>query len=79
VHRRHVEALLLVAGIVAAVVRRDRRALLLVLPWVHERTDLTPQAGGYRRKWIVLPGALAVDLHDAAAGLALRLRPRQRG
>jgi hypothetical protein len=74
-HRRTIEVLLAALGLLTCA--RDRRSLLLALPWLHERTCLTPRAGGERRRWFVLPGVLAVDLHDAVAGLATRLAPRQ--
>ena len=74
-HRRHVEVLALVAGLLLAP--RNRRAGLLALPWLYERGLLTPRAGGARRRWVVLPGVLAVDLHDAITALVARLRPRQ--
>lgn len=72
-HRRNVEALVAAAGVVAAT--RDRRALLLTAPWIHERTCLAPRTGGPRRKWFILPGVFAFDLYDAVTTTAARLRP----
>ena len=72
-HRRNVEVLLAAAGAIAAV--RDRRALLLAAPWVHERTCLAPRTGGPRRKWFILPGVFAFDLYDAVTTTSARLRP----
>jgi hypothetical protein len=74
-HRRQTELLALILGLVLAP--RDRRALLLVVPWVHERTFLTPLVGGARRKWAVLPGVLVRDLEEAWLTTSERLRPRR--
>jgi hypothetical protein len=71
-HRRHAELLLLAAGL--ALAPRNRRALALTIPWLHERTCLTPAAGGTRRRWFVLPGVFAVDAYDVAISTAARLR-----
>lgn len=72
-HRHQAEALLLVGAVVAAVTRRDRRLLLLALPWLHERTCLTPRVGGPRRKWLLLPGVLATDLRETVLTTTERL------
>jgi hypothetical protein len=74
-HRYQPEALLLVASLVAATALRDRRALLLAVPWLHERTCLTPRVGGPRRKWVLLPGVLAMDLRETALTTKERLSP----
>lgn len=66
-HRRwfwkpsHPPVLLLLAGAVTAVVTRRPGPLLLALPWVRFRTRVWPVARGPRRRWALLPGALAVD------------------
>lgn len=75
-HRRHAEALLAAAGGLLAL--RDRRALLLAAPWIHERTCVTPGTGGPRRKWLILPGVFAFDLYDAVVTTSTRLRGPQR-
>lgn len=72
---RHVEVLVAAAGLLMA--RRDRRALLLASPWVHERTCLAPATGGPRRKWFILPGVFAFDLWNAVAILRARLTGSQ--
>lgn len=72
---RHAEVLMGAVG--AGLAARDRRWGWLAAPWVHERTCLAPRAGGPRRRWLVLPGVLLVDVHDAVATTALRLRPRR--
>jgi hypothetical protein len=78
-HIRHAEVLLLLVGVLLAIARRDRRALLLAVPYLHERIELAPPAGGPRRKLLVLPGTFAVDVHDTATSLWFRLRRRQPG
>ena len=75
-HRRQVEILLALAGIAGAV--RDRRALLLVAPWVHDRTCMAPATGGRRRKWFVLPGVFAADVLHLTTTTWSRLAPRGR-
>jgi hypothetical protein len=72
-HRYQVTVLLLLAGL--GLARRDRRALVLALPWLHERTDLTPRAGGSRRRWALLPGVLALDIAETSLTTYERLRP----
>jgi hypothetical protein len=75
-HRRQAEALLALAGL--AFAGRDRRALLLVAPWLHERTCLAPAAGGRRRRWFVLPGVFAADVYHLTTTTRSRLAPRSR-
>lgn len=72
-HRRQVEVLLALAGLVGAA--RDRRALLLAAPWVHDRTCMAPAAGGKRRKWFVLPGVFAADVFHLMTTTRSRLAP----
>jgi len=75
-HRRQVEVLLALAGIVGAT--RNRRALLLAAPWVHDRTCMAPATGGRRRKWFVLPGVFAADVFHLMTTTRSRLAPRGR-
>ena len=75
-HRRQVEVVLALAGIVGAV--RNRRSLLLAAPWVHDRTCMAPAAGGKRRKWFVLPGVFAADVFHLMTTTRSRLAPRGR-
>ena len=71
-HRRwfwkpsHPPAALLLVGVVAAGVARRPAPLLLAAPWVRFRTVTWPVARGPRRRWALLPGALAVDLLELA-------------
>lgn len=71
-HRRwfwkpsHPPALLLLAGAALAVTMRRPGPLLLALPWVRFRTVVWPVARGPRRRWALLPGALAVDALEVA-------------
>lgn len=65
-------ALLALTGLL--LMAKDRRAVLLIAPWWHERTCETPLTGGPRRKLVVLPGVLAFDLYDALLGLKARFR-----
>jgi hypothetical protein len=75
-HRRQVEVLLALAGLVGGL--RHRRALLLAAPWVHDRTCMAPATGGKRRKWLVLPGVLAADVFHLMTTTRSRLAPRGR-
>jgi len=72
-HRYQVTVLLLLAGL--GLAGRDRRAMVLVLPWLHERTCLTPRAGGPRRRWALLPGVLVLDVAETGVTTYERLRP----
>lgn len=71
-HRRwfwkpsHPPVLLLLLGVSGAVVSRRPAPLLLAVPWVRFRTHVWPVARGRRRRWALLPGALAVDALEAA-------------
>lgn len=62
----HPPALLLALGLGLAAARRSPAPLLLTLPWVRFRTAVWPMARGPRRRWALLPGALAVDLLEVA-------------
>jgi hypothetical protein len=75
-HRRQVEVLLALAGLVGGL--RNRRALLLAAPWVHDRTCMAPATGGKRRKWFVLPGVFAADVFHLMTTTRSRLAPRGR-
>lgn len=71
-HRRvfwkpsHPPAALLLLGLAATAARRRPEPLLLALPWVRFRTHVWPVARGPRRRWALLPGALAVDALEVA-------------
>ena len=58
----HARLLLLFLGV--ALTPRDRRALALTLPWLHYRTCVQPLCEGPRRRWAVLPGAMAIELNE---------------
>lgn len=81
-HRRwfwkpsHPPVLLLAAGAALAAVRRSPAPLLLALPWVRFRTEVWPVARGPRRRWALLPGALAVDLLEVAVMVRGSVRHR---
>jgi hypothetical protein len=75
-HRRQVEVLLALAGLLGSL--RTRRALLLAAPWVHDRTCMAPAAGGRRRKWFVLPGVFAADVFHLMTTTRSRFAPRGR-
>lgn len=62
----HPPVLLLLVGLLAAAGRRRPEPLLLALPWVRFRTQVWPVARGPRRRWALLPGALAVDALEVA-------------
>jgi len=67
-HRRvfwkksHPPALLAAAGIVLAAGSRRPLPLLLVAPWVAFRVARQPLTPGRKRRWIVLPQGLVLDL-----------------
>ena len=67
-HRRvfwkdtHPPALLALVGIVLAATRRAPLALVLTAPWVRLRVLKAPLTFGPRRRWLVLPPGLALDL-----------------
>ena len=81
-HRRwfwkpsHPPAALLVAGVVAAGVTRRPAPLLLAAPWLRFRTVTWPVARGPRRRWALLPGALAIDLLELAVMVRGSVRHR---
>lgn len=81
-HRRwfwkptHPPALLLLAGVALAAGRRSPAPLLLAAPWVRFRTQVWPVARGPRRRWALLPGALAVDVLEVAVMARGSLRHR---
>ena len=61
----HATALAAVAGLLLAP--RKRAALTLAIPWIWYRVRTAPLAEGRRRRWLVLPGALLVDLAEITA------------
>jgi glycosyltransferase involved in cell wall biosynthesis len=54
----------------------DRRALVLLTPWLWVRLKLDPPCPGPRRRLVALPGALAVDLVEVAVMLRGSVRHR---
>jgi GT2 family glycosyltransferase len=72
----HPPVLLLLAGVAAALGTRRPAGLLLAGPWVLFRTRVWPVARGPRRRWALLPGALAVDLLEVAVMARGSLRHR---
>ena len=62
----HPPVLLLLAGAAAAVATRHPAYLLLAAPCIGFRTRVWPVARGPRRRWAMLPGALAVDALEVA-------------
>lgn len=62
----HPWVLLLLVGVLTAAAVRRPTPLLLALPWVRFRTSVWPVARGPRRRWALLPGALAVDCLEVA-------------
>jgi glycosyltransferase involved in cell wall biosynthesis len=54
----------------------DWRALLLLAPWLWVRLKLDPACAGPRRRWLALPGALAVDLVEVAVMVKGSVRHR---
>ena len=71
-HRRvfwkqtHPSALLAAAGIGLAVGRGRPLALLLAVPWVRLRVTRLPLTPGRKRRWLVLPAGLVLDLAEVA-------------
>ena len=65
----HPPAVLLLTAVLLAAARRSPEPLLLAVPWVRFRTAVWPVARGPRRRWALLPGALAVDLTEVAVML----------
>ena len=61
----HAGAIAAVAGLLLAP--RKRAALALVIPWIWYRVRTAPLAEGRRQRWLVLPGALLVDLAEVTA------------
>jgi glycosyltransferase involved in cell wall biosynthesis len=62
--RSHPTALLAFAGIVLAVAGRRPLPLLLVAPWVRLRVTSMPLTPGPKRRWLVLPQGLVLDLAE---------------
>jgi len=61
------QALLALLGLVW--MSKERRSILLAVPWLHHRTCVLPLCDGPKRRWVVLPGAFVMDLL-AVAGAA---------
>ncbi|MEX2558086.1 MAG: glycosyltransferase [Actinomycetota bacterium] len=61
----HAGAIAAVAGLLLAP--RKRAALALAIPWIWYRVRTAPLAQGRRQRWLVLPGALLVDLAEVTA------------
>jgi glycosyltransferase involved in cell wall biosynthesis len=72
----HPPAVLLLVGGVAALATRRAAPLVLAAPWVAFRTQVWPVARGPRRRWALLPGALAVDLLEVAVMVRGSVRHR---
>lgn len=72
----HPPVLLLLAGGAAALATRRPAYLLLAAPWIGFRTKVWPVARGPRRRWALLPGALAVDALEVAVMVRSSLRHR---
>jgi GT2 family glycosyltransferase len=64
--RSHPPALVALAGILLAAGRRRRWPLLLLAPWVRLRVTSQPLTPGPRRRWLVLPQGLVLDLVEVA-------------
>jgi GT2 family glycosyltransferase len=72
----HPPVLLLLAGATTALATRRPGGLLLAVPWVLFRTRVWPVARGPRRRWAMLPGALAVDALEVVVMARGSLRHR---
>jgi glycosyltransferase involved in cell wall biosynthesis len=55
---------------------RKRAALALAIPWIWYRVRTAPLAKGRRQRWLVLPGALIVDLAEVTAMVQGSIRSR---
>ena len=79
-HRRlfwkpsHPVVMLAAVGLIVAV--RRPAALLLLAPWVHHRIRTAPLSEGRRRRWLVLPGAFAIDALEVAVMVRGSVRAR---
>ncbi|HVW81516.1 MAG TPA: glycosyltransferase [Mycobacteriales bacterium] len=72
--RSHPKTLLLIAGLAGAVF--DRRAALLAIPWIHERTCHRAASESIADRVATLPGVLALDLQEVALMVRGSLRYR---
>lgn len=72
-HPRAIAALL---GLVAASVRRSPVPLVLLAPWVHYRLSRAPLCPGPRRRVLVLPQGLALDVLEVAVMVRGSVRHR---
>jgi GT2 family glycosyltransferase len=81
-HRRvfwrstHPTALLALVGIALAVARRRPLPLVLLAPWIRVRVVTQPLTPGPRRRWVVLPQALVLDLLEVAVMVRGSVRHR---
>jgi GT2 family glycosyltransferase len=72
----HPRAIAAAAGILLAAVRRRPGPLLLAVPWLDYRVSVAPLCPGPRRRWVVLPGGLVLDLMEV--GVMIRGSVRHR-
>lgn len=72
----HPRAIAAAAGLVLAATGRRPGLLLLAAPWLEYRVSRAPLCPGPRRRWLVLPGALAIDLIEV--GVMIRGSVRHR-
>jgi GT2 family glycosyltransferase len=72
----HPPALLAVVGITAACARRRPSLAAAAGPWLWFRLRTAPLCPGPRRRWLVLPGALALDLLEVGVMACGSLRHR---
>ena len=74
--RTHPPALLALAGLALAAGLRRPWPLLLVAPWVRLRVTTEPLTPGRKRRWLVLPQGLALDLTEVAVMVRGSVRHR---
>lgn len=74
--RSHPVAMLAVVGILLAVARRRPWPLLLLAPWIRLRVTSQPLTPGLRRRWLALPGGLALDVVEVAVMVRGSVRHR---
>jgi hypothetical protein len=66
----------MLAAVAVGLSAVDRRALLLMAPWLWVRLKVDPPCPGPRRRWFALPGALAVDVVEVAVMIRGSVRHR---
>jgi glycosyltransferase involved in cell wall biosynthesis len=74
--RSHPFAMLGVAGILLAVAGRRPWFLVLLAPWIRLRVITQPLTPGRKRRWLVLPGGLALDVVEVAVMVRGSVRHR---